>query len=192
MKPIIAATLSLFALFAFAAAAETNRPAAWAVSMTLPGVPNLHKVSDTLYRSAQPTAAGMQNLTNLGIRTVINLRAFHTDRDEIQALPFRQEHIFMKTWHPEQEDVMRFLRIATVPTNAPVLVHCQHGADRTGTMCAMYRIVVQGWTKEDAIREMREGGYNFHEVWENLPKWINKSSVETMRKELGLPTPTTP
>ena len=30
--------------------------------MTLAGVPNLHKVADGLYRSAQPTAEGMTNI----------------------------------------------------------------------------------------------------------------------------------
>ena len=34
----------------------------WAVPMTCAGVLNLHKVSDKLYRSAQPTAEGMTNL----------------------------------------------------------------------------------------------------------------------------------
>ena len=34
----------------------TARPEKWAVPMTCAGVPNLHKVSDKLYRSAQPTA----------------------------------------------------------------------------------------------------------------------------------------
>ena len=39
---------------------------------------------------------------------------------------------------------MKNLMIVSIvdDTNAvPVLVRCQHGADRTGTMCAMYRIL---------------------------------------------------
>ena len=38
---------------------KAARPEKWAVPMTLAGVPNLHKVADGLYRSAQPTAEGM-------------------------------------------------------------------------------------------------------------------------------------
>ena len=163
---------------------ETNRPTSWATPIALEGIPNLHKVTDSLYRSAQPEALGMQNLTNLGIRTVINLRSFHSDEDKIKTLPFNYERIWMKTWHPEREDMLRFLQIVTNPTNAPVLVHCQHGADRTGMMCAIYRIVVQGWTKKEAIREMTEGGFGFHEIWGNLPKWIDGVDVESLKLEL--------
>jgi hypothetical protein len=67
-----------------------------------------------------------------------------------------------------------------------VLVHCHHGADRTGTMCALYRIAIQGWTKEDAIQEMVQGGYGFHEMWINLPDWIDKLDIESMKKEAGI------
>ena len=61
----------------------TNRPSSWAQPIKMVGVPNLHQVSTNLYRSAQPTAEGMQNLKKKGIETVVNLRAFHSDRDEI-------------------------------------------------------------------------------------------------------------
>ena len=91
----------------------------------------------------------------------------------------------MKAWHPEREDAVLFLRIVTDPNRTPVLVHCQYGADRTGTMCAIYRIVVQKWPKEEAIREMTEGGFGFHEVWSNLPTWIDELDVEALRKEAG-------
>jgi protein tyrosine phosphatase (PTP) superfamily phosphohydrolase (DUF442 family) len=128
------------------------RPAQWAQPVHLGGVPNLHKVSDDLYRSAQPTSRGMQQLQQLGIKTVVNLRSFHSDRDDIGQTGLAYEHIYMKAWHPEEEDVVRFLRIVTDPEHTPVLVHCQHGSDRTGTMVALYRIAVQGWTKEAAIR----------------------------------------
>ncbi len=162
------------------------RPANWAQPLELAGVPNLHRVSPTLYRSAQPSAEGMRNLKELGIKTVINLRSFHSDQDETAGLGLATEHIYMKTWHPEVEDVVRFLRIATDPTRAPVLVHCQHGADRTGTMSAIYRILVQGWSKDEALKEMTEGGYNFHEIWINLLPWINGLDLEAIRREAGL------
>jgi protein tyrosine/serine phosphatase len=165
--------------------AESNRPAAWAAPMALEGVPNLHKVSDTLYRSAQPTAVGMQNLEKLGIKTVINVRTFHSDTDELKGTGLESVRLHMKTWHMEDEDAVRFLQIATDPARTPVLVHCEHGADRTGGLSAAYRMVVQGWSKEAAIQEMTGGGFGFHSLWSNIPAWIRNLDVDAVKKELA-------
>lgn len=167
-----------------ATGADTNRPAEWAAPIALEGVPNLYKVSDTLYRSAQPTAIGMQNLEKLGIKTVINVRTFHSDQDELGGTRLEFARLYMKTWHMEDEDAVRFLQIATDPARTPVLLHCQHGADRTGGLCAAYRVVVQGWTKEAAVRELTEGGFGFHAIWSNIPRWVENLDVDAVRKEI--------
>ena len=65
------------------AGAEEKRSPKWAQPIKLEGASNLHKVSGVLYRSAQPDAAGFRNLKKMGIRTVINLRSFHSDRKKI-------------------------------------------------------------------------------------------------------------
>ena len=76
----------------------------------------------------------------------------------------------------KEEYVDEFLSIVADTNAAPVLVHCQHGADRTGTMCAMYRIIHEGWSADDAIDEMENGGYGYHSIWVNLPRFIRKSA----------------
>jgi protein tyrosine phosphatase (PTP) superfamily phosphohydrolase (DUF442 family) len=189
MKPVaIAGILALVLSYTpcGAQASSPPRPAHWAGPNQQEGVPNLHRVSDTLYRSAQPSAEGMRNLKALGIRTIVNLRSFHSDRDKIKGTGLGYEHIYMKAWHPEEEDAVRFLRIVTTPKRAPVLVHCQHGADRTGTMCAIYRVAVHGWSKEEALREMTDGGFGFHGIWEDLIRWIDSLDLEKIKKEAGI------
>ena len=119
-------------------------------------------------------------------RLYITLRAFHSDRDEIGETGLAYEHIYMKAWHPERKEVVRFLQIATNPKRTPVLVHCLHGSDRTGTMCAIYRVVAQGWTKEKAIREMTSDKFGFHKVFDNLPEWILELDADAMRKDAGI------
>jgi protein tyrosine phosphatase (PTP) superfamily phosphohydrolase (DUF442 family) len=130
----------------------------------------------------------MKELKHMGVETIVNLRSFHSDRDEIGKTGLGYEHIYMKAWHPERKEVVRFLRIVTNPKRTPVLVHCLHGADRTGTMCALYRVAVQGWKKEAALKEMTEGGFGFHAVFENLPKWIDELDIEALRKDVGIKT----
>jgi protein tyrosine phosphatase (PTP) superfamily phosphohydrolase (DUF442 family) len=73
------------------------RPAHWAEPIELKGAPNLHQVSRTLYRSAQPSKERMANLKALGIETIVNLRSFHSDRDEIGETGLAYEHIYVKT-----------------------------------------------------------------------------------------------
>ena len=183
---IAAASVFVLAWVAGADPLIANRPKTWAQPVKLAGVPNLYRVSDALYRCGQPSQLGMENLKKLGLKTILNLRSFHSDRDEIGETGLACEHIFMKAWHPEEEDMVRFLKIVTDPKRAPVLVHCQYGADRTGTMIAVYRIAVQGWSKEEAMREMTEGGFGFHQTWSNLPKWIQELNIDRLRRQAGI------
>ena len=183
---IAAAGIMLLMGVAGAALAPASRPITWALPVNLEGVPNLFRVSDALYRGDQPSPLGMQNLKKLGIKTIISLRSFHSDRDEIAETGLAYEHIYMKPWHPEEKEAVRFLKIVTDPQRTPVLVHCQHGADRTGTVIAVYRIAVQGWSKAEAIREMTQGSYGFHVTWGNLPRWIQRLDIERIKNQAGI------
>lgn len=184
------ATFCLLGISVLATETISNRPPSWAQPIEMDGVPNLHQVSTNLYRSAQPSALGMKNLKRKGVETIINLRSFHSDRDEIGETGLGYEHIYMKAWHPERKEAVRFLQVVANPKRTPVLVHCLHGSDRTGSMCALYRIAVQGWSKKKAIREMTTAGFGFHEIFDNLPDWIRQLDVDSLRKDAGINTGT--
>ena len=164
-----------------------QRLAEWAAPIEKPGLPNLHKVSDDLYRGAQPPdAEGFRQLKAMGIKTVVDLRAGHSDREALGDTGLACEYIPMYAWHAEDEDVVAFLKIVTDKSRTPVFVHCLYGADRTGMMCAAYRIVVCGWSKDDAIREMTEHDFGFHKTWHNLVQYIRNMDVEKMKRKAGL------
>lgn len=170
-------------------AAPVPRPEAWAQPVAVEGVPNLYRVSDDLYRSGQPSAEGLANLERMGVKTVVNLRSFTSDRDEMEGTGLESVEMHVKAWHAEEEEAIEFLRIVTDPERVPVLVHCNLGSDRTGTMCALYRIVVQSWSKEEAIDEMTRGGFGYNRVWFNLPVWIQHLDIDEMKMQAGLGLP---
>lgn len=174
------------------APSASARPARWATPMTRPGLPNLHRVAPGYYRGAQPLAEGIAELTRLGVRTVVNLRSAHSDRELLEGHALGYESIQCKAWHAEDEDVVKFLRIVTDPQRQPIFLHCQHGADRTGMMTAIYRIIVQGWSKDDAIAEMTQGGFGFHGVWQNLVEYVQNLDAAALASAAGLPYPPPP
>ena len=166
---------------------ETNspgHPATWAVKLDRPGLPNLFQVTTNLYRGAQPTTEGTRQLKAMGVKTIINLRTFHSDREKITGTALAGEHLKMEPWHVNEADVVRFLQIVSQTTNLPAFVHCARGADRTGTMCAMYRIVCCGWTKQEAIRELKEGGFGFNPAWQNLVNYIEHADIAELKHKI--------
>ena len=187
---LCAASMLLGGCAAATPPAPTPRPGRWATPVAAAGVPNLYRVNGSLYRSAQPTREGVADLDegvrlvpgHTPIKTIVSLRTVRTDASAgVSPSTVRLEHISVQSWHPEDEDVVRFLRIATDPAMQPVLVHCRRGADRTGTMVAIYRVVVEGWSKPEAIDEMTRGGYRFRPLWQNLIRYIENLDVEAIR-----------
>jgi len=158
----------------------------WAERLTEPGLPNLHRLTEDLYRGAQPTAEGMRRLEEMGMKTVVNLRSLHSDRDELAGTGLAYEHIHVSALRIKDEEVLRFLKIVADQDRAPVFVHCHRGADRTGLMCAVYRVAVCGWTKEEAIREMREGGFGFHRIHLHMVDYLKELDMEEMKRRAGL------
>ncbi len=181
-----AAVVLCLTLVAATAQESTNRPAAWAQKIEVAGVRNCYRVTPHLYRGAQPTTEGVAHLKAMGIRTIINLRAHHSDRDQIAGTGLKSVRFEMEPWHGDEAEVVSFLKVVTDTNLAPVFVHCERGADRTGMMCAMYRIVVYGWTKPEAIDEMENGGFGFSPVWQELVSFIEQADIADIKRRAGV------
>jgi tyrosine-protein phosphatase SIW14 len=147
------------------------------------GVENFAEVSPVLFRGAQPTEDGFAELKRRGIKTIVSLRTFNSDRDELEGHGLRYVRFYCKAWHIEDEDMARFLKVLEDPENQPVFVHCQHGSDRTGCAVAVYRMVEQGWTPEEAIAEINNFGY--HPVFKNILEYLRRFEPETMRRTVS-------
>ena len=87
---------------------------------------------------------------------------------------------------PKDREVVRFLKIIADKERTPVFVHCQRGADRTGIICAMYRIIMQNWDKTEAIDEMTKGGFGFSKGWQSLVDYVQKVDIDKIKRSANL------
>lgn len=181
--------LILFLLVAFsplAVADEIARPETWATPVAGDVVKNLYRLDSKVYRSAQPDDEEMAELKALGIREVLNLRQYHSDNDEAKGTGLILHHVPMNAGEIRDADVIAALKIIR-EAKGPIVIHCWHGSDRTGTIVAMYRIIFQGWSKQTALKELEEGGYGFHAmVYKNIPQYIMHVDVAQIRKALDI------
>ncbi|MCC7644813.1 MULTISPECIES: dual specificity protein phosphatase family protein [unclassified Janthinobacterium] len=160
-----------------------ERNAEWATP--LPQVSNLHQVTPVLYRSAKLDSSDVAQLQALGVKTVISLRSFHSDTQVLEGSGIRAVRIPINTWAIRDKHVVDTMRsIRAAEQQGPVLLHCLHGADRTGMMAAMYRMLYQGWPREKAIDELKNGGYGYHAVWKNIESYLKRVDVAALRAQI--------
>lgn len=192
MRKDIPAALSFWLLLALSItllAQEPTRPQHWARPIALDGVPNLHQVAEGIYRSAQPTAAGLRQLQALGVQRTLSLRHDPDEESLAAGLGMTLLHIRMSAWYIRDQEVIAALKLLLDARQAPILIHCRHGADRTGVVCAAYRIVCQNWSTGDAIAEMVEGGFGYHQIFHNIRNYLENLKVEEIRTELAEENP---
>lgn len=150
-----------------------------------------------LYRCGQPDAADLAVLhERLGLRTVVSLRAgIDNPKRNAWVEPERrfceQQGILfvsLPSNHknpPTIEQVQQFLRIVGDPGRRPVLVHCKRGQQRTGLLCALYRMACEGWSREQALAEMDELGFGLNRRRHRLLRSvIDRFSRERMSADL--------
>lgn len=146
-------------------------------------------VPGRVYRSGQMTAAGIgEAVRDLHLRAILNVQDDYPDPDIylhywtfrtvkeselcrqlgvkfIQLSPDLLERRRIPQERPHAID--EFLSIMDDESNYPVLIHCRAGLHRTGCLAAVYRMEYQGWSKEDALRELRAHGFG---------EWVSRSS----------------
>jgi tyrosine-protein phosphatase SIW14 len=133
-------------------------------------LPNLYKVNANLYRGGQPTEAGIAELKQMGIKTIIDLRGDDDRANKedawAQAAGLKFINVPMNNWlEPKDRQMDKALAAIDDPANQPVFVHCKRGADRTGTVIAVYRISHEGWNAKRANDEAEKFGFGWWQFW---------------------------
>ena len=132
----------------------------------IPGIHNAGRISDVLFRGAQPKENGLVELKKLGITTIVDLRGedrerYEWERKEAESLGMRFVHVAVSGWAPPtDEQVVQFLSLFHDEPHQKVFVHCLFGDDRTGVFVATYRMAVDKWSPEQATDEMYFFGFN--------------------------------
>ena len=134
-----------------------------------------------VYRSGEMTAEGFEDaFARLGIRTVINVQDDFPDpelnrtflnrktvresevcaRHGVRYIALAPDLIARRTVGPEHPRVIdQFLSVLDDERNFPVLIHCKAGLHRTGVLVADYRMEYQGYTPQEAVRDLKENGF---------------------------------
>lgn len=184
------ASILLLSLSAILAACAEEKPVAkldpsWCCSSGKPyatrlkdaGAPgNAASCCEGIYRGAQPSGEHLRYLQKQGFKTIVSLRSwFGEGKSEVEKLGMKAVSIPIQadvrgSEPPTEAQLKMFFETVLDPKNQPVYFHCAHGKDRTGTMAAIYRIEVDGWSADEAIQEMQAFGYN--DIWNDLINFV--------------------
>ena len=134
--------------------------------LSLSGVGNFGRMSDHLYRGAQPTDDGFASLRSMGIETVVRFslgeEGSTAERKVVEGLGMQFVNLPWSSVHePTSEQVVTFLTLLRDHPDYKVFVHCKAGSDRTGVMVALSRIALDRWTVADALDEMKAFHYRY-------------------------------
>lgn len=158
-----------------------------------PPIQNFHTFGDGLYRGARPDNNGLAALQKMGVKTIVNLQggdlnnpayrwiiptmepgelpeAIEAEKTTTQNLGMNFVNVPLDSLstvtHQEGQQIGALIRMMSQPQNQPVFVHCEHGADRTGLVVALYRVYFQGWNAQAAHDEMESMGHDtLHSVF---------------------------
>lgn len=171
-------------VFAAAPSAPRERPDHWASPVINSTLENCYRVSADLYRCEQPKKKDIADLNALGVRSILNLRRWNTDPKALQAAGFNLLVQRMEADDLTVEDLVAALRLIR-DAPKPVMLHCWHGSDRTGSVVAAYRIVFQNWPPDAALDELRYGGFGYHESWfPNIIALFESIDADALRKRV--------
>lgn len=139
-------------------------------------LPNFYRVNEFLYRGGQPTEAGVKELAKMGVKTIIDLRGADDKAKREESLAQNAGIRFLNkplnNWFgPQDSTIAEIEKLINAPENPPVFIHCKRGADRTGTVVAVYRMTHDKWTAQQANDEAKKFGFGWWQFW--MKDYIN-------------------
>jgi protein tyrosine/serine phosphatase len=124
-------------------------------------IPNFGQVTANLYRGGQPSPEGLQDLKKLGVEIVVDMRGGRQESENKIADKLGMRYISIPSHCPFPTDKpwAQFLTVIRGNPGRKIFVHCRLGDDRTGMAVASYRMADEGWTPNEAMKEMQNFGF---------------------------------
>lgn len=128
----------------------------------------IKQVDNFLYRGPRPQPADFDWIRS-HFATVISLEGNDEDKKErLELAPVPVVSFPISAWQIYFSGIsqayLNAILAAIASQKSPILLHCQHGEDRTGIIVAAYRVTVSGWDKTAAMGEALHFGYR---------RWLN-------------------
>ena len=172
--PAILLILSLFAIPSYAARVrvESSKPgdllanhvsSMQPISLPNISISNFGVVDGRIYRGEQPARKDYSALASIGVKTIIDLRDDASQSSERYAKEAGLNYVNIPIdghGAPTDAETAEFLKIVNDPSSGVIYVHCAGGRHRTGSMIAIYRMTEDGWTIDQAYKEML--AYDFY------------------------------
>ncbi|KNE62252.1 hypothetical protein AMAG_07490 [Allomyces macrogynus ATCC 38327] len=123
---------------------------------------NFGMIEDDLYRSGQPNELNFPFLEKLGLKTVVWLAPEEPNQRFLNFIDNQEinlEHLGVATsvnaWDPISEEiVLEALEVILNPRNYPLIIMCNLGRHRTGTVVGCLR-KLQRWNLTSIFEEYR-------------------------------------
>ncbi|MDP8921100.1 MAG: sulfur transferase domain-containing protein [Pseudomonadota bacterium] len=130
---------------------------------------NKHKVTDRLWRSAQPAPHQIAALAAEGVRTIINLRggrehgSWQLQKEACERLGIHLVEFVVRSRGAPDRDTLLKAKDFFDKVEYPAVLHCKSGADRAGFVAALHLVVYEGKSIDEAQRQlsMRFGHFRF-------------------------------
>jgi protein tyrosine/serine phosphatase len=130
---------------------------------------NKHRVTDRLWRSAQPAPHQIARLAAEGVRTFINLRggrehgSWQLQKDACDRLGLTLVELVVRSREAPDRDTILAARDLFARMRYPAVLHCKSGADRAGFVAALYLVLQEGRPVSEALAQLspRFGHFRF-------------------------------
>jgi protein tyrosine/serine phosphatase len=121
---------------------------------------NRHKVTDRVWRSAQPAPADLKCEKARGVRSIVCVRngyafgSWPLEKEACERLELGLHKVNIRgRLAPSRAEMLELIDLLA-SIEYPALIHCKSGADRSGFVAAVYLLAVEGRSAGEAVKQL--------------------------------------